>query len=165
MATPDDEILLHEILAEIQAIARKSYAGRDIENISFIFAKLSADKKRIFLEKALNLFLVMDRDFQRRTPVCELPHVEPGKEVKPKVPEGPKPLIEVDSNAIPLDEYNERLLLKLRNKMALLAGTGAMIFLLVILFLVIFLGYGAELGGFIANLREAADTMINYDTK
>lgn len=166
MVTPEDEILLHEILVEIQAIARRSYAGRDVENITFIFSKLSADKKRIFLEKALKLFLIMDEDFERRVSVCELPHLDPTKNAEsvkamlkaPAPPPGP-----IDSNAIPLDEYNERLLLRLKNKLALAGGIGAMVFLLGIALLVVFLGYGSEIGGWIGKLREAVDVLINVE--
>lgn len=167
MTTPEDEILLHEVLIEIQAIARRSYAGRDVENITFIFSKLSADKKRIFLEKALTLFLLMDKDFERRVSVCELPHVDPTKDaahlktIKPAHPAPPPGPI--DSNAIPLDEYNERLLLRLKNKLALGGGIVAMIFLAVIALLVVFLGYGAEIGGWVGKLRESIDLMLNYD--
>lgn len=167
MTTPEDEILLHEVLIKIQAIARRSYAGRDVENITFIFSKLTADEKRIFLEKAIKLFLIIDEDFERRVSVCELPHLDPTKdaasvkkerEKTPAPPPGP-----IDSNAIPLDEYNERLLLKLKNKLALAGGIGAMVFLALIALLVIFLGYGSEIGGFVAALRAKVDLMLNYD--
>ncbi len=165
MSTPDDEILLHEVLDEIKAIARKSYAGRDVENISFIFSKLTADKKRVFLEKALNLFLIMDVDFERRITVCELQHVDGEHGVGKRIPEKTAPIVvgPIDSNSIPLDEYNERLLIKLKNKMALASGIGAMVFLLIVALLVIFLGYGSEIGGWIGKLRDTIDVMINYD--